>query len=669
MQSSMLKYLPIVAALIGLSACVDSNVNGSNSGGSNTTVNGVAATGAPISGGTVSLSCGNGFGTSTTTASNGQWSATVPSSALPCNVKVYGGTPAGTFYSVAQRPSGTATTTTANITPLTDLATAAAVNSAEGRQALEVWFANDSPALRQQVADGIAAATAQLRTALNDAGYDLPSGSFDPFTAAIVAGGAEDLYDQILEAYKAALAAAGKDYGEARDDYNAGADLPQNQTTLPPSGPTLPDDKLGVSFDDASTSHLWLQPAGQGGISAINGNGDGQVIAGMGDRTENGPDGTVSFNILPNKLGTYACGDAVGNGKMHMQLTFQGITNPRKSYISYEDAADPAQRKLLPGFSCSVTLTHVGTFTSQYIYGDGYIEGTFTAKLRQASPDCVGEGNCSTYKELTVTRGKFRINKSGTYTPVAPATSSGLFGKSLKSIYAGNYTLKCAPSVGQATETFSFAIAADGGSTLNGAPLVDSTHPGTIESSGGEASSPITLGFYAATGDKNYVVLGFKSDGTFQPNSLHITNGATTRTLMCYFTSGNVAPAAASDAVSDLKNVAATQARSETLNCRNVSEGADVKTPTSFSINSDGSAQIGGLSFAAKTISEMKDGVLFANSSASNKSASISYSVVENYQVIRSLSLGLGSDMKTTGVIYSSGDVTVPSNTHTCTPQ
>ena len=60
----------------GLSGCVDSNVNGTPK----TAITGTAAVGAPISGGKVDLSCGNGFTTSTTTGADGKWSALVPSS-------------------------------------------------------------------------------------------------------------------------------------------------------------------------------------------------------------------------------------------------------------------------------------------------------------------------------------------------------------------------------------------------------------------------------------------------------------------------------------------------------------------------------------------------------------------------------------------------------------
>ncbi|TXI83219.1 MAG: hypothetical protein E6Q40_11365 [Cupriavidus sp.] len=651
-----LSSLLLSATIAGLWGCVDSNVHGD---GSTTTVQGVAATGQAISGGTVNLNCGNGYSTSAITDSDGKWSASVPANDLPCNLKVSGGTPSGTFYSVAQKPSGTATTSNANLTPLTDLATAAALNSADGTKTLEVWFANDSPALRQQVADGIAAATTQLRTALSDAGYTLPPGAFDPFTAAIVAGGASDLYDQILEAYKAALATAGKDYDGARDDYKAGADIPAPGTTPPPSGQALPDDKLGVSFVDQNASHLWLQPA-TGGISAINGAGDGQVIVRMGDGTENGPDGTVSFNVLPNKLGTYACGDAVGNSKLHMTVTFQGIANPRKTYVSYQDAADPAQRQLLSGYNCSVTLTHVGTFTSQYIYGDDYIEGTFTAKLRQESPDCVGEGNCSPYKELTVGNGKFRINKSGVYTPVTPPVSAGkgILGNLLKEQLAGDYVLKCSVSAGQTAKAYAFHLGQDGSSTFENVALVDSAHAGSVEVDGfASTGNGITVKFAQAASGGNYVVLGFLPDGTFKPNSVHV-NGDT---FMCYVNSGHSAPSGSAQVNSHVPSVAGALARSQTLAC---SKGGSTTTQT-LTIGSDGSAQIGSDNFAASKLYNIKDDILFGSA----KTGSLSYSdtqIVNNSAQFKSLVISFDKDLNTTGVLYGVG--LGPNDVSTCTP-
>lgn len=618
------------------------------------TVSGVAAVGAPIVGGAVSLKCGASNGASTTSGSNGGWSTSVPTAALPCAVRISGGTVAGAanatvFYSLAKAGSAS----TANLTPISDLALAAAVNSAVG-SVLDAWFASATDAQRQQVADGLATAIAQLRSALADAGYTLPTGSFDPFTASIVAGGATDLYDQLLEAYRQALDDAGRSYETARSGYigGAGVTAPMDpEEPEPPVSTPLPDDKLGVSFDDASAAHLWLQPDGQGGISVLDGQGDGQVILGMGDRTDGGPDGTVQFNVSPNKLGTYACGDAIGNSRLHLQVTFNGITNPRKTYVSFGDAADPAQRPLLEGYSCSLTLTHVGAFESRYIYNDDYIEGRFTAKLRQRSPDCAGEGNCEPYKELVIRNGKFRINKSGRYTPPEPpAAAKSVLGPMLKRTIAGDYLLKCSTSQGQPSQGFSFSVAQDGSSTFNGAPLVDATHPGTVKSDGDQTSFT-TLSFMPAGSNSDYVVLGFKADGTFYPNSVR-SNGSV---YQCYFNTGHTAPATTSAAIDNIPVAAGNLARTQTVNCTQ----AGATSARTLTIASDGSAQLGDLAFTKAQLFTISDGLLFATV----KKATLTWSQPSAF---RTLLVEVDADLKTTAVIAGVG--LGPNDAISCTP-
>jgi hypothetical protein len=326
MKAKYLKHFVAAFSIAAVAACNLDDNNASGGAGS-TTVGGVAATGAPIVGGLVKLSCSNGVTASANTAADGKWSTTVPANALPCNVKVSGGTPAGTFYSVAQRPSGTATTSTANVTPLTNLATAAAINSAGGRQALEAWFASDSLALRQQVADGMALAVAQLRTALNDAGYELPASDFDPFTAAITAGGANDLYDQILEAYKAALAAAGKTYEDANDDYVAGSGLPDAEGGSNPAEPpdtSLTANETGVRF---ATTGTVLGAAEDMKLRYWSGAGTVNVGSAAGllnEVTFNGSEANSYVNLrnIPDAPGTYDCGYGVNEQKANVEIGF-----------------------------------------------------------------------------------------------------------------------------------------------------------------------------------------------------------------------------------------------------------------------------------------------------------------------------------------------------------
>lgn len=625
-------------------------------------VHGIAAVGAPIVGAVVALSCKDESTADTMTDASGGWAVDVADAALPCAVKLSGGTVgsvenAAVFYSLASASGDDALT---HLTPLTDLVVARALRAAAGETDLDAWFAAAATSL-PAVQAALEAAVGELASALAAGGYTVPT-PFAPFAAPFAAM-AGDGYDDLLEALATALAEDGslEGYEALRESFAAGGALPETTTgpVVPVSTP-LPDDKLGVSFDDQDAAHLWLQPAGQGGVTAINGNGDGKFAVSIGDRTDGGPDGTVVLSFLPNKLGTYACGDAVGGGTVQMQVTFNGITNPRKSYISYQDSFDPDLRTVLPGYSCSVTLTHVGSFESQYVYGDDYVEGTFTAKLRQQSPECAGEGNCSPYQELTVSNGKFRINKSGTYTPPTTppdaAGDAGLLGALLRDKLAGDYALKCSDSPGQAAKTYAFTINADGSSVFDGAPLVDAGHAGKIEIAG-FPSSGITVTFQPTARDSAYVVLGFKADGTFYPNSVHLA-GPQAPTQFCYSNSGNTAPAAASQTVAALSGVIGALARSGTLDCTQ----AGSQAVRSYSINSDGAAQLGGESFAAGLIFNISDSILFG----STKTGSVSYSDTAHGS-FRSLALSFDAGLDTTSALLGTG--LGPNDSSSCVAQ
>lgn len=236
--------LCVAASLMLLAACSNNHDDDTTAPVvpvATTSLSGVAATGAAIAGASVQLHCVDGSSPDATSGSDGKWTLAIQTTALPCAVKVSGGTVGGvantlSFYSLAPVASGTATT---NLTPLTDLALADAVNAATGA-ALDAWFGGSGIATQlPQVASAIDAAIAELRTALSGAGYTLPEG-FDPFVASIVAGAEGDVYDQLLEAYKQALEAAASTYADARNGYAGGSTLPPMQTTPPTEPPVTP---------------------------------------------------------------------------------------------------------------------------------------------------------------------------------------------------------------------------------------------------------------------------------------------------------------------------------------------------------------------------------------------------------------------------------------------
>lgn len=236
-MKSRLSAACAAALLLALSACGNNDDDGATEAPS-TTVSGLAAVGSPISAGDVRLVCRGGVTRSTTTSDNGSWSVIVPSSALPCAVRVNGGrlnggtTNTAVLYSFA---AGNGSTLVSNVTPLTDLALAQAVRTADGRS-LADWYAANAPSA-EQVSAGVAAAQAALLQELRDRGYTVPEG-FNPFSDVFQAI-AGNLYDDLLEAVAAALAAAGQSFEEFRASYVDGGDIPATVVTPGPA-PDVP---------------------------------------------------------------------------------------------------------------------------------------------------------------------------------------------------------------------------------------------------------------------------------------------------------------------------------------------------------------------------------------------------------------------------------------------
>jgi len=616
------RFGALALAVLGLAACNDNQgttalLPPASAPVAMTTISGVAAVGAAISGGAVLLRCGGGLAASTTTATNGGWTSSVPTAALPCAVKVSGGTPAGTFYSMARAASGTASA--ANLTPVADLALAAAVNSAVGT-ALEAWFASATDAQRQQVASGLAAAISSLRTALANAGYTLPTGSFDPFTATIVAGASGDGYDQLLEAYRQALTDAGTTYEAARGNYTAGAGVPAPTVTPPDngevSGPlTAPASANATAFlaNLAGDYQLLVDDAYAAG--------EAEFPKGSVHTVQIKADGTVSIRAATKTL-TY----------VYAQKTL--------SDYSQENAGTATEKDILRFYAASG-----GSLDLYITYEPGV--GYLTITPQGFTGDSEG--------------GATLVSKKGTPATPAPTTppptvaGKGILGAALHTVFAGDYVLKCS-TFGQPVQTFALSIAPDGSSVFNGAPLVDASHPGRIKTEG-VLSSSITLKIEAAARDSAYVLLGWRADGSFVPNSVYVPGEPYGQTLSCFANTGNTAPAATTRALQTVPQAVAALARSETLSCRQGSTTA----PQTFTVNSDGSSQLGSQAFAADQIFAIDDSILFG----SNKSGTVQYSDITS-EASRTLSLAVDADLKTTGVLASVGSG--PNDVIICTP-
>lgn len=167
-------------------------------------LSGTAASGLALADSTVDVKCVSGTGTAVTNATGG-YTVTVTDGALPCVIKVTGtadGVPV-TLHSVAEAgtTSGSTTTATANVTPLTEMVMA---QLAGGMPAsLFDSFGAGSTVTSAQ----LSAATTTLLTALGTAtGIDLSA--IDPFKATLVPATsttAGNAYDDALEALKAKI--------------------------------------------------------------------------------------------------------------------------------------------------------------------------------------------------------------------------------------------------------------------------------------------------------------------------------------------------------------------------------------------------------------------------------------------------------------------------------
>lgn len=191
--------------------------------------------GNPLVGAAINLAC-NGYqlANAATSGNTGTWSAAVPSNSLPCAASASGGTVgvggsanATTYYSLSNATTGNQTL---NITPLTDLALAKAVNDKTG-MALAEWL-NSAGFQSQltQVMNQLSTAVSQLLASLGSAGYTVPA-SFNPF-AQLFAAVTTDAYDQLLDKVDTARQTANLSPAMVRSNFATGGTLPAAPTPV-----------------------------------------------------------------------------------------------------------------------------------------------------------------------------------------------------------------------------------------------------------------------------------------------------------------------------------------------------------------------------------------------------------------------------------------------------
>ena len=242
----------ILIAAGALAACGGSDESGG--GAAAPTLSGTVAVGAAASGATVAIRCAAGT-YSAISNTVGAYQAAVPASSFPCALRATGGSLGSRALHSFAPAAGTA-----NITPLTDLALALQVNTTAS-QTIADWFS--SPTSMNMVSAGLVSSLSTLRTALVNAGYNVPAawgaGNIAPINGAFTPNPASDPFDQLLEALADAIddpASAYADYDALLTAFVAGSSLPAAPSpAAPETQPATVNASLVNSYSLTFTSH------------------------------------------------------------------------------------------------------------------------------------------------------------------------------------------------------------------------------------------------------------------------------------------------------------------------------------------------------------------------------------------------------------------------------
>jgi hypothetical protein len=196
-------------------------------------IGGTAATGAAIAHATVTAKCAAGTADPATTATDGSYSLSVSAGSLPCVLQATSADGATTLYSVA---TGTGTSATANITPLTQLVVA----SLTGADPAALFAAFDSSKASAITSTAVAGAQTAVVTTLATAGIavgtlgDLVTGALTAATST-TSGNA---YDTALDALQVKLAATVDGTGHAMTLATLTAAVAATSPAAPPAAAT-----------------------------------------------------------------------------------------------------------------------------------------------------------------------------------------------------------------------------------------------------------------------------------------------------------------------------------------------------------------------------------------------------------------------------------------------
>ncbi|WP_353627679.1 hypothetical protein ABNQ24_06855 [Ralstonia pseudosolanacearum] len=292
-----------------LTACGGGGNGGStasNDGPAASTTTGVAAIGAPIIGGNVMLKCASGTTASTTTNSDGSWSASLKSTDYPCVAQVQGGKANGkdlvtVLHSVLAAPGVT------NITPLTDI-----MVGVLGKQDPATWFASVSNgSLASSITtDSLNGALGKLKAALATLPGQLKlADGFNPINS-IFKAEKGDMGDNLLETYGASLTASGLTQTQAAvNTANDQALTQQAYAATAYTTPGLTAIRLGSSVNLDGTFAIAIADPNRGQYTAkasVDADGNVTSFTDAGQFT-----GVIS--TLGNRVGQLCTANGVGS--------------------------------------------------------------------------------------------------------------------------------------------------------------------------------------------------------------------------------------------------------------------------------------------------------------------------------------------------------------------
>lgn len=406
-------------AQVALSAVMAAALAACGGGGGGTTdtpapgstaASGVAAVGAPIVGGTVTLKCASGTTASATTGADGSWKASLQSSDYPCVIRVAGGKANGQALSTPLH-SVVAAAGIANITPLTDL-----MVGILSSQKPDTWFdaATNGGLAGAISANAVSNAQDKLKTTLASLpGKPALPANFNPLSSKFSAQKG-DAGDDLLESYAAALSSAGLTHSEAAG--NASTGKPLTEQAFAGTAFTFPNMtafRAGAAKTLSGDFVLSLPDPHRGPVTAK------AALDAAGNVSQVGQPFVAVSSLLGNRIAQYCKKDigAFGSNQRgyyaYLSEDWTPVTDPSelhgKTFNDYEDCQNTGTLEFLA--NDSVVFTETG--------------GTPDAPDFGFSKALTAEGMEDTHENAIVHAKAYKITLNGktTYAYISVATS------------------------------------------------------------------------------------------------------------------------------------------------------------------------------------------------------------------------------------------------------